>query len=573
MKRPDITNPQALFGASARYKAPIFQRFYVWGRREFDALVEDIDTADPSIGQFLGAIVLKDMGRPSGPASPTTYLLIDGQQRLTTLYLLFLALARVAEQSGDTASADYIWKNYLAEVKSPQYMGWPKLVPTLQDRHTFWEILESALPRMTWDFSADPEEKKPRTAKKLQAQWQRIVHHIEVSVKDSTGALDRNLFDPMLQTAQEHLKLIDITLETDDDANAIFSRLNAKGVPLELADLVRNEVFSKFGPSEAAKADRFFHKNWQPFEKGIPDGALSAFFPVYAYIALRGKVTKAAAFPSLQKKWKKQTPHAILVDLEKYAPFFSALTKFRVLSDLPAEINAQTERLSRMPRTRVTWPFIIEVLRAAADGRLNHKDTVRCLRIVEAFLVRRALVGREPTGLHAVFKTLWERTKGDPKQVLDKIVTRTIRSPTDLELTSFLKKERSDTRVMLRYVLEERERWFVKANRFDPPPATAATLEHILPKHLTTEWSRQFTTQEHESCVGLLGNLAPLSEKQNKSLQDQPWSEKRKRIAGSNFKSTQALSKQTSWTPSAIRKRTDEITAWITTEWKELSSI
>ena len=66
-------------------------------------------------------------------------------------------------------------------------------------------------------------------------------------------------------------------------ANAIFSRLNATGVPLELADLVRNEVFSKFGPNEAEKAEKFYYATWQPFERRFPRHSLNQFFPIYSY--------------------------------------------------------------------------------------------------------------------------------------------------------------------------------------------------------------------------------------------------------------------------------------------------
>src|SRR5439155_25708348 len=126
-----------------------------------------------------------------------------------------------------------------------------------------------------------------------------------------------------------------------DDANATFSRLNAKGVPLELADLVRNEVFSKFGPTDSEKADKFYLKSWQPFEKSIPDGSISAFFPVYAYIALHGKVTKAAAFAALQKVWKKKSPSSVLADLQRYSPYFAWLTEYVVLKRLLNALNVQ----------------------------------------------------------------------------------------------------------------------------------------------------------------------------------------------------------------------------------------
>lgn len=571
MKRPDITTPQSLFGSSARYKAPVFQRRYVWGKKEITALFEDIETADPTIGQFLGAIVLKDMGREGGPTSPSTYLLIDGQQRLTTLYLVLLGLARVAIDNAKDDVADFIWQNYLVETKSRQYAGWPKLVPTLQDRHTFYEILESALPEQSWNTSADPADTRPHAARKLKEQWERIVFALQQTTGASVGAFDAESFDAVLTTVQDRLKLIDITLEAGDDANATFSRLNASGVPLDLVDLVRNEVFSKFGPNDSQKANKFYLQNWQPFEKSIPDGHINSFFPVYAYIAMRGKVTKAAAFAGLQKAWKGKSPQIVLSDLQQYAPFFSALTEYRKLGNLGKGLNDRVDHLSRMPRTRVTWPFIIQVLRAVQDRKLDEGKAIECLEIVESFLVRRALVGREPTGLHAVFKVLWERTKGDPNELRKRIITRTILTPNDAELTAFLKKERSDSRVILGYILSEYERHVVRTNKYDPPPPTVATVEHVLPRNLAPDWAKVFSGPQHEKLVGLLGNLVPLSETQNKSLQDESWPEKRKRFAGSNFKTAQALAKLDRWTPEAIRRRTSELVTWIIATWPSLT--
>lgn len=573
MKRPDITTPNLLLSASARYKAPIFQRFYVWTKKEWLGLVEDLETIDREIGQFLGAIVLKDLGRPAGPSSPSTYLLIDGQQRITTIYLLLLALAAQAHKAGDEGTAHFIWSNYLAESKSPRFAGWPKVVPTLQDRHTFYDILRGALPKAEWDVSADPEDKKPRLARRLQEQWVRIQKHVAAATGADSGAFDKDLLNNLLESVQDHLKIIDITLEAHDDANATFSRLNAKGVPLELADLVRNEVFSKFGPQESQRAEAFFTKSWQPFEKSLPEGSLSSYFPVYAYIVLKGKVTKAAAFGELQRNWKKRTPSQVLLDLQKYSSYFGSLTSYKRQAGLSKNANAQVERFSRMPRTRVTWPFLIEALRALEDGKIAEVDALRSLRMVESFLVRRALVGREPTGLHAVFKVLWERTKGEPAEVLKRIVTRTILSPSDSEIAAFLLKEKSDSRAILKFLFEEYERDLIKANKYDPPTEIAATIEHVLPKNLSAPWASWVSTAEHQQCVGLLGNLAPLSDKQNKSLQDQSWTEKSSRFLGSNFKMTQKLASVRRWDAAEIRSRTSSMTAWLCNRWPELSKI
>lgn len=572
MKVPQIVTPSELFNESARFKAPIFQRYYVWGRKEWAGLAEDLETTDPEVGQFLGAIVLKDLGRPSGPTSPTTFLLIDGQQRLTTLYLLLLALAKEALENECLDESEYIWKNYLVEVKSRAYYGWPKLVPTLQDRHTFYEILHQALPEVDWVVKEDPEDTHPQVSTKLRDQWTRIQRHVATVTGSAEGDFNKDRFDALLRTVQEDQKLIAITLESHDDANSIFSRLNAKGVDLELADLVRNEVFSKFGPKETAKADTFYDKTWQPFEKSIPSDALNAFFPIYAQIVFKGKVTKASAFGELQEAWKKKTPTQIVTNLQRYSPFVAALSEFEPNRSLPKPMNDQVERFSRMPRTRVTWPFLVQVLQAAAEGTLPTRQALQSLRIVESFLVRRALLGREPTGLHAVFKVLWEKTAGNPDEVVKKIVTRTITCPSDDEIVAFLKKEPSDTRAILPYFLQEFERHVIDTNRYDPPTLSKGTIEHVLPKNLSKPWAKVVSTHDHHRCVRLIGNLAALSDRHNKSLRDQGWSEKRARFKGSDFKSTQQLAAKRDWTSDHIDARTAQMSKWVIGRWKELSA-
>lgn len=99
------------------------------------------------------------------------------------------------------------------------------------------------------------------------------------------------------------------------------------------------------------------------------------------------------------------------------------------------------------------------------------------------------------------------------------------------------------------------------------------TIEHVMPKHLGLSWAQSFTVAEHERCVGLIGNLAALSEAQNKSLQDQSWVDKRKRFAGSNFKTTQHLSQSKKWTPVEIDQRTKNMISWLVQRWPELSNI
>ena len=570
MKDPDISTVEQLFEGNVQYRAPVFQRLYVWGREQFEALIDDIDAGESSASQFLGAIVLKDLGKVGGATAPATFLLIDGQQRITTLYLFLLAIASVASRDGLSEFARDIWANFLANTRSGKYAGWPKVVLTLQDRHTLHELSKQYLSAVGWDFHNDPAESRPRLSDSLMQQWERVCKHVSAQADGGSGRADRTRLEGLLGRLLSRLHVINITLDSGDDETAIFSRLNARGVPLELSDLVRNEVFAKYRPDESKEADRFYHRHWHLLEKRFPPGRLSLFLPAYAFIACPGKITLSTAFRELQSLWKDRTPDVILSELQRYADGFLALCEGDCIASIPTAVATHLRRLSEMPKTRAIWPFVMSVIVATREGSLDEKSAAATLDIVESFIVRRALVGREATGLHAVFRPLWGATLGKPGLVRAKLRTDGIRCPSDIELRAFLAMEAVDGRQIMRYVLTQREREIAAKSGFDPP-AAIETIEHVLPRNLNEEWQKHFSEADHRRCVGLIGNLLPLSERQNKSIQDQGWKAKRLRFKGSAFASARSAAKQATWTAKVIDGATNDMAAWVIKRWRAIS--
>jgi uncharacterized protein with ParB-like and HNH nuclease domain len=106
----------------------------------------------------------------------------------------------------------------------------------------------------------DPGDGK--AGSKLAAQWARIQGKLIELVYDGKGRFMKDQLLSFLDHLQNKLNLIVITLDEQDDANLIFSKLNATGIPLSLADLVRNEVFGKFASSDGKKADKFYDSRW-----------------------------------------------------------------------------------------------------------------------------------------------------------------------------------------------------------------------------------------------------------------------------------------------------------------------
>jgi hypothetical protein len=572
MDQPKIETPNGLFSGSFRYYAPVFQREYVWRRKEWEALSADISSIEDGDTQFLGAIVLKNIDRMGGLQSPDQWLVIDGQQRLTTIYLVLLAIASVALENDDADTADSIWNSHLAETKKrSEFHGLPKFVPTLQDRPSFYEILRTALPcfESRWNLIKDPSDTQGRKSMTLQRQWERVRSWVEKFAKEGENYSSKRL-EELQERVLDRLQLILISLDEEDNESDIFDRLNAKGVPLELADLVRNEVFGKFAAASAKDAQRFFEERWKPFQDRFSPGQLSAFFPVFAFVKLESKATKATAFGGLQRLWNRRKPQDILKELQEYSDFHCALCDFAPIDGVSQKVNDAVECLSRMPKTNVTWPFIFELLHASRKGELSPKDAERSLRIVESFLVRRALCGFEPTGLHTVFRSLWKKTGGKPASLQKSIITRTIECPSDDEIQKTLMAEPIDTRRVRWFIFSEWERAETIRLRGDGQLNLPVTIEHVMPRNHTKEWQKLVKPADHQRYLGLIGNLAALSERQNKGLKDSPWEAKSERYKDSTFLTTRRLAGYKRWTTEVIEERTAKMTEWVVKRWPEI---
>jgi Protein of unknown function DUF262 len=235
MKAPEKSTVHDLLNAANRYKAPVYQRYYVWKEEELIALFDDIENAtDSSVTEFIGAIVLQDIGKVASATSPTEYLIVDGQQRLTTLYLLLANLAALYKKHGKDKEAETIVYGYLT-FGHGTYKGWPKVVPTVQDRTQLWDLLSKHLPDVEWEYGIDPGEPDSRRTG-ISDQWNRIHKMFESQFLSRSGKLLKKPLHVFQTNLLNYLDFVQITLEKDDDANVVFTKLNYRGQQLLLSE-------------------------------------------------------------------------------------------------------------------------------------------------------------------------------------------------------------------------------------------------------------------------------------------------------------------------------------------------
>ena len=255
-------NPQsldALFNSQLRYIVPMFQRLYVWQQiPQWETLWEDIvEKAElqlkriTSNAHYLGAVIIEGV-RPSSPREVKRFLVIDGQQRLTTIQLLLCAY-RDFVRKNDWTTLDRTTSRYL-ENADPDVMEHPeeerfKVWPTTLNRDVFRGIIGAG--SRTAVETQNPVIRKPRRRRpeprsSVVEAYLYFAGSIEKWVSEAsvrTGSSEENCAFALLQAIQQDFSVVEITLSEGDDSQEIFYSLNSQGRPLSQSDLLRSLVF------------------------------------------------------------------------------------------------------------------------------------------------------------------------------------------------------------------------------------------------------------------------------------------------------------------------------------------
>lgn len=551
-----------IFKGEREYVSPLFQRQYVWTNKEIEQLWRDIDEIidGTESTRFLGAIVLEV--KTSGLAfQPDSSWIVDGQQRLTTLYMILLRIALEAERADDRELFGSLYNQYIFN-QDGKFKYCPKLIPTLLDHQQFRELfteVKEVVPKLKTPFGTETGP--------LQKGAKVIMRYVrERCYADGSYAPEKA--KQLVSTILQKLKFVQIVLGDQQDPHQVFDSLNAQGVRLENKDLIRNIVFQKLA-DDADKANALYNSQWLPLESELGERFDSYFFP----FALVGKpsVTKSSLVAELKEKWSSWEPDRIMADLRTHVPTFNALTssnpEARESLTASNKINQRITRLYRMPVPSTLFPFLFNLIRAYLDGKIDERTVERNLLQTESFLVRRAIAGFEPTGLHALFKDLWNKTKGDPDAFVVEIDKNpTIQFPEDEQFKADIYAKPLYGRRLARYVLEEYERGL---NSGDPYPGVDLTIDHVMPQEMSEVWRSIVSEEDHKKLKDTWANLVPLSGPANAEKGQKPWPEVRQYfLTETIFKTTKRLAQQyADWNAATITERARGLAEWASERW------
>ncbi|MGN8443239.1 GmrSD restriction endonuclease domain-containing protein [Helicobacter pylori] len=537
-----------------QFVIPIYQRLYSWEKEQCKQLWDDIIKTggnDQIEGHFIGSIVFVHDGIYT--PNHNELLIIDGQQRLTTITLLFIALRN---HSSD-------------EVKRKEIESY--LINSNKDGDKKFRLILSESDKDTLLFLIDKNRRKPSEPSlkimenfKLFEEW----------IRKNTDKLE-TIFKGL-----EKLMIVWIALKKEkDDPQLIFESMNSKGIELTQADLIRNYIIME---TEVGKREDFYNQYWRAMEENFKqsekqskrEDLFNKFVRHYLTIKI-GKIPNEKrvyeAFKDYQQKEGIEIED-LLKDLQKYCGHFCQIA-FKKEAD--KDLNKALSFLVDLEMD-VVYPLLLELYSDYSDGVLSKQDFIPIIALTESYICRRAVCGIPSNGLNKFFPSFTKKI--DKKQYLKSVeehfgsLTGNQKFPNDFEFKdSFITKElygRNKTKKKkTKYFLERLENFDTK----EPVNTQECTIEHIMPQTLNLEWERDLGENFqaiHEKYLNTIGNLTLTG--YNEKYSNNSFQEKRDMEKGfkqSPLKLNQSLKDLESFGEKEIEKRANDLADWALKIW------
>jgi hypothetical protein len=577
-----------IFGLDRRYVVPLFQRPYVWTREDqLEALWDDVRTVSERLlaGQatrphFLGAIVLDQLRHPTGRVE--TRLVIDGQQRLTTIQIMLEAFADVAREKG-------LERLHLALVRLTRNED-PliddeeeafKVWPTNLDRDVYRAVMAAKSPTdMLQSLQVRASRKRKSTGIPI-ADAFIYFHQAFTDWLDADHAHVEGRADVLYKALKDYLRLVVIDLGSDDDAQLIFETLNARGTPLLPSDLVKNDLFHR-AEVQGENIKRLHERWWKPFEdewdwwrEEVGRGhakrpRIDIFLQNYLTRELRDDVKLAHLYDAYKDVARARHDGRAEALMERINAFAG---HFRLLYDAEAggPLAAHFQRLQAMEMNTAN-PFLLEVLERF--GR-EAPETRAILAALESFLVRRMVCQLSARSYGMFFVEALKLVDAGETDVSASFVgflmrsdTDTARWPNDAEFRDcwMTLPTGSQGRVRIEMLLLALEARVATGKTERVRIDGSLTVEHLMPREWTTHWAppegpdASRAIAERQRLIQTMGNLTLLTDKLNPSVSNGPWDRK---LAGirehSILKLNLELAGYGPWGEAAIRKRGERL--------------
>lgn len=553
------TTLQELLEGSKQYQVPLYQRTYSWTNAQLERLWSDIDDLaddredDPKLTHFIGSLVLAP-SPTNGPAGVQEFLVIDGQQRLTTLSILLCALRDHRAVREDPEHRRRIDEQYLINKWKPEQQRL-KLVPTQADRSSYVACLNST--------------PQAGGADRIGAAYRFFAAQL-INADDPDDPTD---IERVENAVISGLALVSVTAQQGDNAHRIFESLNNTGLRLTQGDLLRNYLFMRL----PTRGEAVYESLWLPLQQALDNSDLELLFWL-DLVQRDPRIKQADTYTGQQRRLDRlRTEEEIEGEVARFGRLGKLLRT--ILHPEHEPDPAVRHRLVRLGAwgTTTVYPLLLHLLDRREKGSATSEQIAAAMHYVESYFVRRLLIGRATASINRVLLAI--------------VTEMDAELPVDEAVRAYLSVGRkyyasdADVRASVRtipYYLNGRPhqralvlRWLEESyGSKEPVDLTSLTIEHVMPQTATAEWRRVLSEelddgedfdQVHESLVHTLGNLTLTG--YNATLSNSSFDVKRVQLVKSGVSMNQEIAREQRWGRAQIQSRAEALAERVIAAW------
>lgn len=477
----------------ANFLIPIYQRNYDWKIKHCEQLYNDLISVVKRnyVTHFLGSLV----SIYSSSGIDKEYLIIDGQQRLTTITLLLLSIVNYIRNNSciTNVNPEQITEHYLINKFSKTDDKKIRLRPIKNDNVALAKLFEN-----------NPEYfiENSNLTRNYKYFYERIENN-EISIEELYKAIQR-------------LMIVDIELiNGEDNPQLIFESLNSTGLALTQSDLVRNFILMQ---EDTKTQDRYYNEYWEHIEKNTNLETDNFIRDYLTYKTQNIPPKQNEVYIAFKKYWQELSYNNIdkedfLKEILKFSKYYNQIVN---LKHPNYKINELFQTINNLKIT-VSYPFLLELLSDVDNNLISNDTLIEILEILITYIFRRTICNVPTNSLNKLFPTFARDIKKQKDykekyiEIFKYIITskeRGLRFPNDEEFKDQLKKKeiykmQSNVKSYYFYLMEN---W----NNNEKAETDNLTQEHIMPQTLTKEWREELGAEAeeiHKTYLHTIGNL------------------------------------------------------------------
>ena len=537
--------------SGSQFVIPVYQRNYTWtANKEVKQYLDDLKSVlnGEYKNHFLGIIIYIDTAIDF---STKEFSVIDGQQRLTTTFLILYAIRYIMKENKMDEAILALDGQFLTNPFASERIKY-KLKPLVADDDVYQLIINEKLENIT--------NKNSTVYKNFM--------YIYKEIKKLNKEYDLN----QILTALNQLYVVCIPLSEDDNAQKIFESINATGVKLTASDLIRNYLLMDM---DSELQEKFYKEYWMEIERLLGSDAkkLESFFRLFLATKNKNLPSKNNIYSEFVKWYKKENinlnKEEIFKEIIKYASFYNDIY-YKDLKEIDAELRESIKEY-RKTLLEMPAPLIFYLFDKYNKDSIDLNQLDECISIVNSYLIRRALADLESNAISRLFPTLIKDIESDckgdysnitailKKNLVYKNINNSMYVPDNKQIYDLvINANMYKNKTALRIFLDKLE------HNNNPAPVDLASLsiEHLMPQTPTKQWIDELKTNEDEYQRNLnrLGNLTLASKSDNSKMKNNPWEYKNEILnSTSHLIINQEILEKEQWNIEEINDRTEAL--------------